>query len=71
MGSGAPGSAVVGSGAPVSAAAAVASVVKTLPPGTPPGRKKITFAATTDTYEYTDDKSFMSEGTTYYRVVKA
>ena len=33
--------------------------------------KKITFAATTDTYEYTDDKSFMSEGTTYYRVVKA
>jgi hypothetical protein len=33
--------------------------------------KKITFAATTDTYVYTDDKSFMSEGTTYYRVVKA
>mmetsp|Transcript_5581 Transcript_5581/g.8362 ORF Transcript_5581/g.8362 Transcript_5581/m.8362 type:complete len:199 (+) Transcript_5581:254-850(+) len=33
--------------------------------------KKASFTATSDTYEYTDDESFMSNGTTYYRVVLA
>jgi hypothetical protein len=32
--------------------------------------KKTTFKATGDTYDYADDKSFPSDGTTYYRVVK-
>ena len=33
--------------------------------------KKTTFTATADTYNYTDDTSFQSSGTTYYRVVAA
>jgi len=33
--------------------------------------KKTSFTATSDTYVFTDDKSFQSNGTTYYRVVKA
>uniref|UniRef100_A0A7S2QUW5 Phospholipase B-like n=1 Tax=Triparma pacifica TaxID=91992 RepID=A0A7S2QUW5_9STRA len=32
--------------------------------------KKTTFKATSDTYEYVDDKSFQSDSATYYRVVK-
>ncbi|GMH55415.1 hypothetical protein TrVE_jg10710 [Triparma verrucosa] len=32
--------------------------------------KKTTFTATSDTYVYEDDKSFSSDGTTYYRVVQ-
>jgi len=31
--------------------------------------KKTSFKATSDTYVYVDDKSFQSDGTTYYRVV--
>jgi len=33
--------------------------------------KKASFTATSDTHVYTDDASFESDGTTYYRVVKA
>jgi len=33
--------------------------------------KKATFTATSDTYVYTDDKSFRSDSATYYRVLKA
>ena len=33
--------------------------------------KKASFTATSDTYLYTDDAPFMSDGTTYYRVIKA
>jgi hypothetical protein len=33
--------------------------------------KKASFTATSDTYIYKDDKSFESDGTTYYRVVRA
>jgi len=33
--------------------------------------KKASFKAASDTYTYTDDKSFQSDGTTYYRVLKA
>eukprot|EP00656_Telonema_subtile_P038356 TRINITY_DN4310_c0_g1_i1.p1 TRINITY_DN4310_c0_g1~~TRINITY_DN4310_c0_g1_i1.p1 ORF type:complete len:357 (-),score=102.69 TRINITY_DN4310_c0_g1_i1:138-1208(-) len=33
--------------------------------------KKSSFTAVTDQHVYTDDKSFMSNGTTYYRVVQA
>ena len=33
--------------------------------------KKTTFTATGSTYKYVDPKSFQSDGTTYYRVVKA
>jgi hypothetical protein len=33
--------------------------------------KKTTFKATSDTYVYSDDKSFQSDGTTYYRCVPA
>lgn len=32
--------------------------------------KKTTFKATTDTFVYADDKSFESDGTTYYRALK-
>lgn len=32
--------------------------------------KKATFTAASDTYVYTDDKSFQSDGATYYRVVE-
>ena len=32
--------------------------------------KKASFTATSDTYVYTDDASFQSDGTTYYRVVE-
>jgi hypothetical protein len=33
--------------------------------------KKVRFTATTENYTYVDDKSFQSDGTTYYRVVRA
>lgn len=33
--------------------------------------KKASFTADSDTHVYTDDKSFQSDGTTYYRVVQA
>ena len=33
--------------------------------------KRSSFTATNDTYVYEDDKSFQSDGTTYYRAVKA
>jgi len=33
--------------------------------------KKTSFTATSDTYVFTDDASFLSNGTTYYRVVTA
>ena len=33
--------------------------------------KKDTFTATSDTYTYADGETFESDGTTYYRVVKA
>ena len=33
--------------------------------------KKTSFTATSDTYTYSDDTSFQSNGATYYRVVRA
>jgi hypothetical protein len=33
--------------------------------------EKTSFTASSDTYVYADDKSFPSDGATYYRVVKA
>lgn len=33
--------------------------------------KKAAFTATSDTYAFTDDESFLSNGTTYYRVVRS
>ncbi len=33
--------------------------------------KKATFTAASDTFVYADDASFPSDGTTYYRVVRA
>ena len=33
--------------------------------------KKASFTATSDTYTFTDDISFQSNGATYYRVVRA
>jgi hypothetical protein len=33
--------------------------------------KKTSFTATKDTHVYADDKSFPSDGTTYYRVIPA
>ena len=33
--------------------------------------KKASFTATSDTYVYSDDISFQSNGATYYRVVRA
>ena len=36
-----------------------------------PGFRKTTFTATADTHVYADETTFQSDGTTYYRVVKA
>ena len=33
--------------------------------------KKASFTATGDTYVFVDEKNFMSDGATYYRVLKA
>ena len=36
-----------------------------------PGYLKTKFTASADTYVYADETTFQSDGTTYYRVIKA